>query len=217
MQPSFVTRADAGPRSIAPALLMPSQLNALLEEHRSIAAVLQGMRHLLHEKQRPGAKIDPSMFSAMLYYLDVFSERVHHPKEEAVLFEVLRHRTRAVDGVLDELEREHETGEAAIRDLERLLLRYMEGGEAEFPAFAAKVNLYVETYFEHMRKEEELLMPYAREALTARDWSEVEKAFADNKDPLRGVDATDYRQLFARILRFATLPASSEREGNDPC
>src|SRR5262245_45933010 len=106
---------------------LDSPLQAILNEHRSIAAVLDGMRYLVQAKRERGANIDPRVFSAMVYYLDVFSERMHHPKEETYLFERLRLRTRAADSVLNELGREHAEGERAIRELEQALVRYLAG------------------------------------------------------------------------------------------
>ena len=55
-------------------------LAALYSEHRSIAAVLAALEALVRERRDRGAKIDPRVFRAALYYLDVFAEREHHPK-----------------------------------------------------------------------------------------------------------------------------------------
>jgi len=185
---------------------MSSHLDALLDEHRSIAAVLHAMRYLVRAKRDSGAKIDPQVFGAMLYYLDVFPERLHHPKEEAVFFGVLRQRTHEADSVLEELGREHKYGEDSIRSMEQALLRFVQGGEAEFAAFAAKTEAYVEGYLQHMRKEEDIVIPCARKVLTAEDWRQVEAAFAGNSDPLKGADSTDYRKLFSRIVNLAPPP-----------
>jgi len=185
---------------------MTSQLDTLTGEHRSIRAVLDGMRYLLREKRARFAAVDNRVFGAMLYYLDVFGERVHHPREESILFEALRHRSAAIDEVVEELAREHEGGESAIRAVEQAFVRFLEGGAAEFAGFAGKAERYVEQYLEHMRKEEELLLPYAREVLGAADWAAIEASYAESKDPLSGVDHTDYRALFSRIAELAPPP-----------
>lgn len=186
---------------------MATLLQTLISEHRSIAAVLHGMRYLLREKRDRGAQVDPRIFGAMLYYLDVFPERMHHPKEETYLFQAVRRRTGAVDAALAELGREHASGERAIRELEHLLLRYTEGGDAEFQAFAAMAEHFIDGYFEHMRKEEEIVLPAAREALSADDWQEIEAAFQSNRDPLAGIgDEEDQRKLFTRIVNLAPPP-----------
>ena len=149
-------------------------VETLRDEHRSIAAVLQGMLYLVRERREHGRNVDSRIFRAMLYYLDVFPGRTHHPKEEAVLFEALRCRSRAIDSVLDELTGEHETLERGIGQLEQLLLRYVEGGDAEFPAFATHAERYANEYLEHLCKEEDLVLPYALKVLSAEDWDEMD-------------------------------------------
>ena len=186
---------------------MANLLIALHEEHRSIAAVLSAMEALVRSARQPGVRIDTRVFRAILYYLDVFAEREHHPKEESMLFASLRRRTREGDAVLDELGREHEAGERAIRDLEQAFLRYEEGGKPEFAAFADAVDRFIGRYREHMRKEEEKVMPLAARVLTGQDWAEIEAAFAAHRDPLAGAASeTDYEALFHRIVNLAPEP-----------
>jgi len=181
-------------------------LAALYSEHRSIAAVLAALEALVRERRDRGAKIAPRVFRAALYYLDVFAEREHHPKEERALFARLRSRTREADAVLDELGREHESGERAIAELGQALVRFEEGGEAEFPAFAAAVERFIGRYREHMRKEERDVMPLARRVFDAADWAAIEAAFAAHRDPLAGAGTDDYDALFQRIVALAPAP-----------
>lgn len=183
-----------------------SPLEQFYEEHRAISAVLHGMQYLVRQHKERGKTLDPRVMRAMLYYLDVFPEREHHPKEEAILFAALRKRTHEADEALDELARQHASGESAIRNLEQDLLRYESGGEAEFPAFADAVERFVENYWAHMRIEEHEVMPLARKHLTAEDWKAAEQAFASRKDPLEGADDLDARALFSRIVSLAPPP-----------
>ncbi len=47
-------------------------------------------------------------------------------------------------------------------------------------------------------------MPLAREALTADDWADIDKAFLDNDDPLFGSKArAEFRELLHRIVNLA--------------
>ena len=55
-----------------------------------------------------------------------------------------------------------------------------------------------------MRLESKVILPAARQHLTAEDWAEIDRAFADNGDPRFSVDNDEeFRQLFARILNLA--------------
>lgn len=186
---------------------MTRPLNALYDEHRSIAAVLSTMQALVRRAREPDVRIDPKVFRAMLYYLDVFSEREHHPKEEAVLFPHIRRRTHDADAILDELGREHESGERAILELEQAFMRYEEGGRSEFEPFADAVDRFVGRYRAHMEKEEQKIMPLAQRVLTAQDWAEIEAAFASHRDPLAGASPeTDHEELFRRIASIVPAP-----------
>lgn len=51
------------------------------------------------------------------------------------------------------------------------------------------------------------LLPLAESALTDDDWQEVERAFAEHRDPLTGhTPSEEYSVLFHKILRIAPAP-----------
>jgi len=186
---------------------MTGPLTQFYEEHSSLAAVLNAMSALVREVRERGTRIDPKVFRAILYYLDVFPEREHHRKEESVLFPRIRQRTQDADAILAQLAQEHEAGEIAIRHLEQQFVRYEERGDAEFAPFAEAVGRYVSRYFEHMRKEEREVMPIARRVLTDQDWAEIEAEFAAHRDPLEGASIeTEHDQLFRRIVTIVPAP-----------
>jgi hemerythrin-like domain-containing protein len=186
---------------------MAKALNIIRDEHRSIAAILHGMQHLVRQIRERKAKIDPKVFRAMLYYLDTFSERMHHPKEDRYLFDPLRRRGAGSDSLIAELERDHAEGGNAIRRVEQCLIRYEEGGEKEFPEFAGEVERFVEGYWEHMRKEEEHVFPLAQKLFTNDDWDALDRAFMANVDPLADDRSErDFRKLFSRIVSLAPPP-----------
>jgi hemerythrin-like domain-containing protein len=182
-------------------------LNIIRDEHRSIAAVLHGMKELVFRIRERGAKIDPRVFRAMLYYLDTFSERMHHPKEDQYLFAPLRRLGAGADALIAELETEHAQGENTLRRVEQCLVRYEEGGEKEFPEFAGEVERFVEGYWDHMSKEEERVFPLAEKLFTRSDWEAIDKAFQANADPLANErNERDFRKLFSRIVSLAPPP-----------
>lgn len=182
-------------------------LRIIEDEHRSLAAVLHGMLHMVREIRDRGAEPSFEALGAMIYYIDAFPERFHHPKEDGYLFRVLRARHPKAGALLDRLEEEHRLGAHKIRTLEQALARYQSGGNREFAQFAAAVDDYAEFHWKHMRTEESEVMPLAKERLTAEDWMEIDKAFLGNADPLVGMDAgKEYRALFTRIVNLAPSP-----------
>ena len=182
-------------------------LRILRDEHRSLAAVLHGFLHLVRDIRAGRATPDFALLGAMLHYIDMFPERLHHPKEDAYLFRLLRLRCQAARPILDRLEDEHRAGQGKIRSLEQALLRYQHGGPTQFHPFDAAAEAYAAFEFAHMHVEETELMPLAERFLTPSDWSEIDRAFLDHDDPLFGVSAADgFRELFRRIVNLAPPP-----------
>jgi hemerythrin-like domain-containing protein len=179
----------------------------ILEEHRALAAVLHGLRFLVRRIRDGGKVPDFAVLRAMLHYIDTFPEQQHHSKEDSYLFSRIRARTHEVDAVLDDLEAEHKRGGEMIRHLEQGLLRFEQGGSQYFDAFATAVEAYCDFHWQHMRKEEDLILPAADHALTEADWAELDAAFAANANPLGGVLAhEDFDRLFREIVKLAPPP-----------
>src|SRR6266536_2829315 len=107
-------------------------IGIIRNEHRSLAAVLDGMLYFVHQIRDRGAGPDFNLLGAMIYYIDTIPERFHHPKEEEYLFRFLRLRHPDAAALLDRLKSEHRDGAEKIRTLEQALTRYQQGGAAAF-------------------------------------------------------------------------------------
>ena len=110
--------------------------------------------------------------------------------------------------VVARLEREHMSGEKAVRELQHLLLGWELLGEPRKPAFVAQCERYVDFYLEHMRLEETVILSEAEKVLTEADWKVLDAAFGRNCDPLAGKASPDpaYARLFTRIVMEAPAP-----------
>jgi len=182
-------------------------IRIIRDEHRAIAAILHGMLFLVRKIRDRGATPDFNLFGAMIYYIDAFPERLHHPKEDRYLFHVLRIRHPDSVSLLDRLEDEHRTGAYKIRALEQALARYQHGGVSEFPDFAKAVEDYAAFHWNHMRAEEDEVLPLAEKHLSATDWDGVDTAFLGHVDPMHGAGAEgEYQALFTRIVNLAPPP-----------
>ena len=182
-------------------------LRIIDDDHRSLAAVLHGMRYLVREIRERAAAPKFDVLGAMIYYIDAFPERVHHPRESEYLFRFLRIRCPAAAPLLDLLEEEHRSGAERIRALEQALARYQHGGAAEFRTFAAAVEDYVEFQYEHMRREEREILPLAKQHLLPSDWEVIDAAFTGGSMPRFGADTPENLQkLFDLIVRLAPPP-----------
>ena len=184
---------------------MSQALRIIEDEHRSVAAVLGGLQAVVEEVTEGRLAEDPALLAAMVGYVRDFPERLHHPKEDAHLFRLLRQRAPALLPVLEALGAEHARGAALVARLEEALSARAAG--APFAAVAEAVRAYAELEWAHMRLEEEEVLPTAARALTDGDWEEVDAAFRANADPLAGLGpGGDLRELFRRITALAPAP-----------
>ena len=183
-------------------------LDILRDEHSSLAAMLQSMRMMVDR----GPGDDPRNFfevlRAMLFYIDEFPERRHHPKESQLLFPRVVRAAPEVGLAIARLDRDHEYTERAVRDVQHLLLAWELLGESRRKPFTMEFARYVNLYLEHMRLEESDVLPVAERLLSQADWDELDAEFEKNCDPLTGKYQPDpvYEALFSRIVRKAPAP-----------
>lgn len=184
----------------------------IVSEHRSLAAVLQGMLYLLRQIRYFAEKPDFDLLGAMVSYIGAFPERFHHPKEDAYLFRLLRLRSEDPTGILDILQSEHADSAQRMRNLESALIEYQRTGHPGLAPFSAAVASFAAFHWEHARAEESIVLPWARRVLTPADWREIDEAFTGHTDPLLGIQAgAHYEQLFRRIVDLAPHPLGLAR------
>lgn len=181
-------------------------LAIIQDEHRSLAAVVRGLQHLVEEAIAGRAELDAVLAKAMIHYIDAFPERLHHPKEDAYLFDRLAARTSAFDDTIRRLRAQHAEDGARVRAMEAALDRHagQAGNEAgTLAAVATAVNAFAEAQWEHMNLEENSLLPAAREHLTDEDWAAIHAAFSANGDPRFDADLEDgFKRLYSRIMNL---------------
>ena len=183
-------------------------IRIIQEEHAALAAMLQSLRLMIQRGpgDTPAAFFD--VLRAMLFYIDEFPERLHHPKESELLFPRVLARAPHLKDTLERLDRDHALGEAAVRELQHLLLAWELLGEGRRSAFEVAAMRYMDFYLVHMNLEETVVLPAAREVLDPQDWAVLDAAFANNNDLLTGRYPRDpvYDRLFTRIVMRAPAP-----------
>ncbi len=188
--------------------MLHQSIQIIRDEHAVLAALLRSLEMMLER----GVGREPDNYfdalRAMLFYIDEFPERQHHPKESELLFPRVARLVPETLELIARLDQEHASGEAAVRELQHLLLAWQLLGESRRGAFAAAAKRYLAFYLEHLRLEETVILPAALKVLGAADWQELDAAFATNCDPLTGKYPRDpaYDQLFTRIVSRAPAP-----------
>jgi nucleotide-binding universal stress UspA family protein/hemerythrin-like domain-containing protein len=193
--------STAGPTAPARAI------GIVRDEHRSLAAVMHAWMHALAAARKAGSVADVVLMRAIVRYVRQFPLKLHHPAEEEHLFRRLRARTSSCNAELDELERQHERDDQLVaaldQQVEALATASAEDQASALRALDDAVARYAAFLWDHMGREEGVILPAAQRHLLPEDWLEIDAAFTANRDPnFRGDTDKEYRQLFSRIVNL---------------
>jgi len=182
-------------------------LQIIRDEHAALAAVLRSLMMMIERGPGDAPERFFDVLRAMLFYIDEFPERLHHPKESDLLFPRLARAAPELMPVIQRLEADHMSGEGKVRELQHLLLAWELIGESRRNAFADTARVYVAFYLVHMQTEERLLLPVAEKTFSDEDWAQLDAAFLRDRDPLAGgLHDPGYDRLFTRIVLTAPAP-----------
>ena len=188
--------------------MVTSSIQIIHDEHNALASMLRSIGMMVD--RGPGSKPQAyfDVMRAMLFYIDEFPERLHHPKETELLFPPVARLAPETREAIARLDREHVQGEASVRELQHLLLAWELLGETRREAFETAAKRYLSFYMDHLKLEETVILPAALRVLSDEDWREIDAAFESNCDPLTGKYPRDpiYDRLFTRIVTLAPEP-----------
>ncbi|MDO8287163.1 MAG: hemerythrin domain-containing protein [Rhodoferax sp.] len=185
-----------------------TSLQTIRDEHASLAAMLRSMRMLIERGPGDSPQQFFDVLRAMLFYIDEFPERLHHTKESELLFPCVLRVAPELEELLARLDRDHQNGEKAVRELQHLLLAWELLGESRMATCVVACQRYLDFYLEHMQLEETVILPEAERLLSDDDWRVLDAAFKENTDPLGGKYPPNpaYDRLFTRIVLKARIP-----------
>lgn len=176
------------------------------DEHRALASVVKGLQFLIQEIQNRGQTPDFPLLHSIVYYIEQFPDKLHHPKEDKYLFPALRQRHPASATELDLLEEEHERGTPLTARVAKSLRDY-QADPSQFEAFAHAVDDYANFHWAHMSREENVVLPLAEKYLTPEDWVGINAAFKSNSDPMVGINTQrEFRELFRCLVNLMPAP-----------
>lgn len=183
-------------------------IRIIRDEHAALASMLRSLGLMVERGPQDDLAGFFDVMRAMLFYVDEFPTRLHHPKESELLFPRVARLAPQTQDLIARLEADHANGETAVRELQHLLLAWELVGHGRRPAFTTAAQQYIDFSMEHMRLEETVILPAAIEVLNDADWRELDAAFATNCDPLSGKYQRDpaYDRLVAHIVMRAPAP-----------
>lgn len=196
--PVLVTSVESNVRCSA----ADAAIAIIKDEHRAIAAVINGLRHLAGALQA-GEVADLDFLAQMMHYLQAFPEVLHHPKEEQYLFARLARRTDEAAELIATLEQQHREGAQAIAAIEALIPLARQDA-AQRGALGEAILRFTDAQWQHLTAEEKYILPAAKTHLHDDDWREIDVAFRENSAVRVGSEQdAAFKVLFVRLMNLA--------------
>ncbi len=186
---------------------MAQAIKVIRNEHLGLSALLRTLSGVVQEISKGRQKPDFPLFHEMIDYLKSFMYTFHHPKENDYLFPALARRNTEASDLIEALEQQHREGGQLLKQLDAALGKYENEGEPAFQNFVQAFEAYHQFEWQHMKKEEQEIIPLAQEYLDDEDWAAIDSVFLDHADPLFGDEKRDqFRKLFDHIAEKAPGP-----------
>jgi hemerythrin-like domain-containing protein len=135
----------------------------LMVEHRLIEKMLAVIQRAPTRVSQTRS-IDPHLIDVIVDFFQVYADRLHHGKEENILFKELRKKGLSAEDerLMNELIDEHAVARQAINALAEANARYREKAGAELAGVTARLNTIADLYPRHITKEDKVFFPAAQ-------------------------------------------------------
>lgn len=173
----------------------PHPVHQLMDEHRIIETVLDGMeRQLAGFGNRP---FPTSFFERALDFFTTFADGCHHYKEEVALFPMLKaHGVPDEGGPIGCMLHDHAFGRSCLAGI-RSNLEAARGGSSDAIAAVAKSAAdYIHMLRQHIIKEDNVLFRVAQQAITGADSEALGRQFSD---PTESRIAPELKQRYVAL------------------
>jgi hypothetical protein len=151
-------------------------IGILLSGQRGIASLVHAALRAVREARVPGERHEAASLREIVMRLGELQGPRHCLMTEA-LFARLRERTSTVAAELDELERQHQRAAQMHHELAALVASDQES-VATGARLEEALNACAQFTWEHMGREEGVVLPAARRYLRDADWNTLSEAFA---------------------------------------
>jgi hemerythrin-like domain-containing protein len=186
-------------------------IQTMMDEHQTILRVLASLEALItREPEEP-----VSTFRDAVQFLRDYADRLHHGKEEDLLFPAMEASgIPAEQGPTAVMRIEHDEGRALVRRMADLA----EVGDAEFDraAFSVPARSFIDLLRAHIGKEDHILYPMAGRLMRGSDLAQLDAACAQADAKNFDADMPEKWNQWARELagrlgvdreRFEVSPA----------
>jgi len=177
-------------------ILLADLLDDLREDHRNMAIMLNLLGQQV-ELIRDGAKPDYELIHDIMRYMTVYSDAVHHPKED-LLYAGMRTEQPEMARGLERVEPEHQEIAALGEQLRNDVEAIASGVAVTRDRIITDTDAYVKMLRNHMTWEEEDLFRRAKQLVQSEKDMFVDISHLDTLDPVFGPER---EHSFANLLQ----------------
>lgn len=171
-------------------------------EHAYFRRLLEGLQKEV-DVFATGERPNYELMLDSITYLREFSDRIHHPREDAAFARLVR-RFPEMQLPLARLEQEHRVIAHAGETLRNHLAAILDGSTVPRAEVETAAATYLVYYRSHIAREDKDVLTRAAAALTREDWDAVRNAVPQAEDPLFGRHP---EQRFRQLRRQIALEA----------
>ena len=128
---------------------------SLMIEHRIIERMIGLIKDEL-DRIDSTKQINPIFIDTAVDFIRTYADKVHHGKEEDILFRELTKKTLAPElkTIMNELIEEHKVGRATIKAVVDAKSKFLAGDVSQIPILKNKLAFLVDFYPRHIEKED---------------------------------------------------------------
>ncbi len=157
-------------------------METLANEHGLIRRNLDNLQIAL-ERIQDDKKVPREFFEKGVEFSRLFTDKYHHFKEEGVMFALLaQKKSGEIDGQVEALRQQHETGRNAVARISEALDGYEKGDTHSKLQLLENLSIYISQLRYHIHIEDHAFYPLAEEALTEDEMSAVGQEFLRAKE-----------------------------------
>jgi len=139
-------------------------------EHRLIERMIELIKKTLTQIESEN-RVDPVFIDTAVDFIRTYADRIHHGKEEDILFKNLDEKELSEEDrrVMDELVQEHVFGRETTKALIEANVRYRSGDKSALAAIKAQLYTLIDFYPKHIEKEDKVFFPASRAYFTEQE------------------------------------------------
>jgi hemerythrin-like domain-containing protein len=181
-------------------------------DHVAMSIILDAMEKRAHEILKDGT-VDYFRIGQILDFLHNYTDHLHYAKEERILFPAVMDVTKPwISKTINNLIHEHALAREYIKEIDKQLHACLAGNNSALIELGSVMLKYVELEKNHIRMEDEVVMPLFKRLLESNKKEDFKFEFKELPD--KKIDHLKYLEYYRLINILSTENIYGNKPGN---